>query len=39
MSKKYLEQYSSTGVSNKKVVSKFGMKIMSKLGWNEYIEF
>lgn len=35
MSKKYLEQHSSTGVSNKKVVSKFGMKIMSKLGWSE----
>jgi hypothetical protein len=36
MSKKYLEAHSSTGVSNKKVVSKFAMKIMSKLGWAEY---
>lgn len=35
MSKKYLEQFSGTGVSTKKVVSKFGSKILGKLGWNE----
>jgi hypothetical protein len=35
MSKKYLERNSGTGVSNKKVSSKFGMKILSKLGWSE----
>lgn len=37
MSKKYLQAQSSTGVSNKKVISKFAMKIMTKLGWQEYL--
>lgn len=35
MSKKFMEINSSTGISNKKVKSKFGMKILNKLGWNE----
>jgi hypothetical protein len=35
MSKKFLERNSGTGVTNKKVKSAFGMKIMEKLGWKE----
>lgn len=35
MSKKFLEQVSSTGISRKKVESKFGMKILAKCGWAE----
>ena len=36
MSKKYYDRNSSTGVSREKVKSKFGMKILEKLGWKEY---
>lgn len=35
MSKKYLESISISGVSKEKVKSKFGSKILEKLGWKE----
>lgn len=37
MSRKYIESKSCTGYSSKKVESKFGMKMMAKMGWTEYI--
>ena len=30
-----MESHASTGYSSKKVQSKFGMKILEKLGWKE----
>jgi len=35
MSKKYLISQASTGFSKEKVKSKFGAKILEKLGWKE----
>jgi len=36
MSRKYMEAHASTGYSSKKVESKFGLKILEKMGWTEY---
>jgi len=32
-----MEAHASTGYSSKKVESKFGMKILEKMGWKEYL--
>lgn len=37
MSRKFMEAHASTGYSSKKVESKFGLKILEKMGWKEYL--
>jgi hypothetical protein len=36
MSRKFMEAHASTGYTSKKVESKFGLKILEKMGWKEY---
>lgn len=36
MSRKFMEAHASTGYTSKRVESKFGLKILEKMGWKEY---